>query len=161
MARSANRRGEQSRVERPRHSTPLIMTRLVGRLALLTRTESAKDVEIPVLDHEVSILPRQIGTARPFWPDRALLSALARLLPRAKRDNPRSMTSCTSWLCVPPGRALAGGIAASKTNSPSSGIASRRHHVHHVLRRHVRLRRHHRGEDPQQTPRANSSAQRF
>jgi hypothetical protein len=57
------------------------MTRLVGRLALLIRTESAKDVEILVLDHEVPILPRQIGTARPSWPDRALLSALARLLP--------------------------------------------------------------------------------
>jgi hypothetical protein len=65
----------------------LIVLRVFGWIALLARSQTSKDVEILVLRHQLSVLRRQVTTPRPSWADRAILSALARLLPRNRRHH--------------------------------------------------------------------------
>jgi putative transposase len=59
----------------------LMLSRVLSRLALLARSDAAKDAEILTLRHEVAILHRTNPRPTFTWLDRAVLSALSRLLP--------------------------------------------------------------------------------
>jgi hypothetical protein len=59
----------------------LLMVQLFGWLALLARSDLSKNAEILVLRHEIAVLRRQVARPKPDWADRAVIAALARLLP--------------------------------------------------------------------------------
>jgi transposase InsO family protein len=66
------------------HALPpryLAASRVFAWLALLTRSDASKDLEILVLRHELGVLRRQVARPMPDWADRDVLAALARLLP--------------------------------------------------------------------------------
>jgi putative transposase len=65
----------------------LIALRIFGWIGLLARSQTSKDAEILILRHQLAVLRRQVAAPRPSWADRAILSALARLLPRRRRQH--------------------------------------------------------------------------
>src|SRR5256885_8632905 len=62
----------------------LAVLRVCSWLALLARSDRAKDAEVLILRHQVAVLQRQVKTPRLSWAERAVLAALARLLPRSQ-----------------------------------------------------------------------------
>jgi putative transposase len=60
----------------------VVTRRLLEFVVLLGRKDRAKELEILVLRHELSILRRQVGRPRFETHDRVLLAALSRMLPR-------------------------------------------------------------------------------
>jgi hypothetical protein len=72
--------------------TYLAVLRMLGWIALLARSDLAKDTEILVLRHQIVVLQRHVKTPRPRA-DRAILSALARLIPSKQRSQLRLILS--------------------------------------------------------------------
>jgi putative transposase len=132
----------------------LLVIRVFGWLALLTRSDTSKDTEILVPRHEVAVLRRQVARPKPAWADRAVIAALTGLLPRHLRLH-RIVTPATllawhrrliknTWTYLdiagrPPvpeeirelvrrlaGRTRGGGTAVSRVSSSASATASAR-----------------------------------
>src|SRR5512140_2620072 len=94
----------------------LMLVRVLSWLALLARSDSAKDAEILTLRHEVAVLRRTNPRPKMSWLDRAVLSALSRLLPaplrRIRLVRPRTLLRWHAHLVArrwtyphrPPGR---------------------------------------------------------
>jgi putative transposase len=63
----------------------LMLVRIVGWMVLLARSAASKDAELLVLRHEVAVPRRQHPRPKLDWAARAVLAALAQLLPRPLR----------------------------------------------------------------------------
>jgi len=62
-----------------------LLVTVLSWFVLLARSSSAKDVEILALRHEVAVLGRTNPRPRMSWTDRAVLAALARIMPKGLR----------------------------------------------------------------------------
>src|SRR6266576_2656124 len=71
---------------------------MLGWMALLARSDLAKDAEILVLRHQIAVLQRHVKTPRPSWADRAILSTLAQLIPSRQRSQLRLIASSRTLL---------------------------------------------------------------
>jgi putative transposase len=73
----------------------MMLVRVLSWLALLARSNAAKDAEILMLRHEIAVLRRTNPRPKMSWLDRAMLSALSRLLPaplrRMRLVSPRTL----------------------------------------------------------------------
>jgi putative transposase len=65
----------------PRRAS-LTLCRSIQLLALLARGDAAKDLEILVLRHQLTVLRRRVPRSRLEPTDRVLLAAISRVLPR-------------------------------------------------------------------------------
>jgi hypothetical protein len=72
----------------PLMATKLIyqmLVKLLSWIVLRARSDTTKEIEILVLRHQLAVLQRRTPRPRISWSDRAVLAALARLLPVRRR----------------------------------------------------------------------------
>ena len=62
-----------------------VFTKLLSWMVLHARSNTANEIEILVLRHQLAVLQRRTPRPRISWTDRAVIAALARLLPARRR----------------------------------------------------------------------------
>ena len=62
-----------------------MLSKRLGWMVLCTRSDTTKEIEILVLCHQLAVLQRRTPRLRMSWPDRAMITALTRLLPVRRR----------------------------------------------------------------------------
>ena len=62
-----------------------MFSKLLGWIVLRSRSDTAKEIEILVLRHQLAVLQRRTPRPPMSWTDRAVIAALARLLPVRRR----------------------------------------------------------------------------
>ena len=63
----------------------VMISKLLGWLVLQARSDTAKEIEILFLRHQLAVLRRHTPRPRISWTDRASIAALTRLLPARRR----------------------------------------------------------------------------
>jgi putative transposase len=63
-----------------------MLVKLLSWMVLHARSNAANEIEILVLRHQLAVLRRRTPRPRISWSDRAVIAALARLLPARRRD---------------------------------------------------------------------------
>jgi hypothetical protein len=102
----------------------LIARRLVGELALLARSDAAKDAEILVLRHQLAVLQRQVGRSSLTWADRVIIAAVTLRLPPARRVGMLVTPGTHSGLASASDRSTADHHGESATGSPLDPVRS-------------------------------------
>ena len=85
-----------------------MFTKLLSWMVLHARSDTANEIEILVLRHQLAVLQRRTPRPQISWTDRAVISALARLLPPRRRRG---------FLITPP-RSCAGAATSSAAAGP-------------------------------------------
>jgi hypothetical protein len=107
----------------------LMLARVLSWLVLLARSDVSKDIEILVLRHEVAVLRGHQSRPKLSWVDRALLSALSRLLPvslrRLRLVSPRTLLRWHGHLVADAGPIRDDNLAVCGAPDPCSGASAR------------------------------------
>src|SRR4051795_4150370 len=75
-----------------------MFTKLLSWIALHARSNTANEIEILVLRHQLAVLQRRTPRPRINWTDRAVIAALVRLLPARRRCGfPITPTTILRW----------------------------------------------------------------
>ena len=135
-----------------------MFSKLLGWMVLRTRSDTAKEIEILLLRHQLAVLQRRTPRPRMSWTDRAVIAALARLYRSTAESGcsshrPRSCAgtdcsspgagppsspgpvdpppppACVPWSSAWPPRTRRGDTDGSKASSPASATDRRLHRL--------------------------------
>jgi hypothetical protein len=79
-----------------------LFAKLQSWMMLHARSDTAKEIEILVLRHQLAVLQRRTPRPRISWPDRAVIAALGRPRSCAGADNSSAAAGPPGW----PGQAV-------------------------------------------------------